>query len=96
MFELIDGKEQCYKWVISSTENNITNRNLNNNNNKKQQTFKGGNGLNGVAKAADLFIKSQENLSSTRFIQDTITNWAPKAVFSRSVFIFFEPGGMHI
>jgi len=34
--------------------------------------------------AASLFIKSQENLSSTRFIQDTATNWLPKAIFSRS------------
>lgn len=76
--------------MITLAENNITNRNLNNNYNKKQQTFKGGNGLNGVAKAADLFIKSQENLSSTRFIQDTITNWAPKAVFSRSTADFAE------
>ena len=76
--------------MITLAENNITNRNLNNNNNKKQQTFKGANGLNGVAKAADLFIKSQENLSSTRFIQDTITNWAPKAVFSRSTADFAE------
>ncbi len=41
-------------------------------------------------KLADLFIKSQENLSSTRFIQDTATNWAPKAVFARSREDFFE------
>lgn len=47
-------------------------------------------GLTGVAKAADLFIKSQENLSSTRFIQDTATNWAPKAIFSRSIADFSE------
>lgn len=31
------------------------------------------------------FIKSQENLSSTRFIQNTVTNWVPKAVFARSL-----------
>lgn len=30
------------------------------------------------------FIKSQENLSHTRFIQGTATNWLPKAIFSRS------------
>ena len=34
------------------------------------------------------FLKSQENLSSTRFIQGTLTNWFPKAVLSRS---FIEP-----
>ncbi len=43
-----------------------------------------------ITKAADIFIKSQENLSSTRFIQDTATNWAPKAVFSRSKADFAE------
>ncbi len=53
-------------------------------------SFRGGAGLTGVAKAADLFIKSQENLSSTRFIQDTATNWAPKAIFSRSPADFAE------
>ena len=41
--------------------------------------FKGSAGtLVGLSKA---FIKSQENLSSTRFIQDTVTNWVPKALF---------------
>ncbi len=44
----------------------------------------------GVTAVADLFIKSQENLSSTRFIQDTATNWAPKAIFSRSKEDFAE------
>ena len=34
--------------------------------------------------------ESQENLSSTRFIQDTATNWAPKAIFSRSKADFAE------
>ena len=52
--------------------------------NNKKQSFKGGD-FTGLTKAADLFIKSQENLSSTRFIQDTATNWAPKAVFARSI-----------
>ncbi len=41
-------------------------------------------------KLLDTFIKSQENLSSTRFIQDTATNWFPKAVFSRSKADFAE------
>ncbi|MBR2068293.1 MAG: hypothetical protein IJ877_00895 [Candidatus Gastranaerophilales bacterium] len=40
--------------------------------------------------AANLFVRSQENLSSTRFIQDTATNWFPKAVFSRSKEDFAE------
>lgn len=54
------------------------------NNINTRQTFKGTTPLDGAAKIADLFIKSQENLSSTRFIQDTATNWAPKAIFARS------------
>ena len=52
--------------------------------------FKGISPLSITTKAADLFIKSQENLSSTRFIQDTATNWAPKAVFARSKADFAE------
>ncbi len=65
------------------------NEKLNNNNNK--QSFKGITpNLTGVAKAADIFLKSQENLSSTRFIQDTATNWFPKAIFSRSKADFAE------
>ena len=48
---------------------------------KNNTSFKGADVL---YNAANLFIKSQENLSSTRFIQDTTTNWVPKAVFSRS------------
>lgn len=31
------------------------------------------------------FIESQESLSYTRLIQDTATNWLPKAVFARSL-----------
>ena len=41
-------------------------------------------------KILDGFIKSQENLSSTRFIQDTATNWLPKAALSRSKADFWE------
>lgn len=62
---------------------------LNNQKNNKQ-SFKGTGTLNGAAKVADIFIKSQENLSSTRFIQDTATNWAPKAIFARSKADFAE------
>ena len=38
----------------------------------------------------DKFLQSQENLSHTRFIQGTLTNWFPKAVLSRSVVDFSE------
>ncbi len=41
-------------------------------------------------KFLDNFLKSQENLSSTRFIQGTLTNWFPKAVLSRSFIDFSE------
>lgn len=41
-------------------------------------------------KFLDKFLKSQENLSHTRFIQGTLTNWFPKAVLSRSVIDFSE------
>lgn len=44
----------------------------------------------GSVKFLDAFIKSQENLSSTRFIQGTMTNWFPKAVLSRSLVDFCE------
>lgn len=60
------------------------------NNINHKQSFNGAIPLKGIAKAADLFIKSQENLSSTRFIQDTATNWAPKAIFARSKADFAE------
>ncbi len=43
-----------------------------------------------TTRVLNAFIKSQENLSSTRFIQDTATNWAPKALFSRSKADFAE------
>lgn len=38
----------------------------------------------------DKFLKSQENLSTTRFIQGTLTNWLPKAILSRSIIDFSE------
>lgn len=41
-------------------------------------------------KPLNTFIKSQENLSSTRFIQDVVTNWVPKVVFTRSLADFTE------
>ena len=66
--------------------------NTKNINNNKNINFKGvgTSGFNGIAKVADIFLKSQENLSSTRFIQDTATNWAPKAIFARSKADFAE------
>ncbi len=66
--------------------------NTKNINNNKNINFKGvgTSGFNGIAKVADIFLKSQENLSSTRFIQDTATNWAPKAIFARSKVDFAE------
>lgn len=64
--------------------------NINNNTPKfnTQPNFKGAGSF--ALKASEIFIKSQENLSSTRFIQDTATNWAPKAVFARSKADFAE------
>lgn len=46
----------------------------------KSPSFKGA----GTLRFLDGFLKSQENLSTTRFIQGTATNWFPKAVLSRS------------
>ena len=43
-----------------------------------------------ITKLSDKFLKSQENLSHTRFIQGTLTNWFPKAVLSRSFIDFSE------
>ncbi len=48
------------------------------------------NGFTQTTKNLDKFLKSQENLSHTRFIQGTLTNWFPKAVLSRSFIDFSE------
>lgn len=53
-----------------------------------QPTFKGN--LTGTTKHLDKFLQSQENLSHTRFIQGTLTNWFPKAALSRSFIDFSE------
>ena len=71
--------------MITLNEKQIITKKTNNN-----LSFKAGAPLTGLAKAADIFIKSQENLSSTRFIQDTATNWFPKAIFTRSKADFAE------
>lgn len=46
--------------------------------------------LNKTDKVLNGFLRSQENLSSTRFIQGTLTNWLPKALLSRSFVDFSE------
>lgn len=43
-----------------------------------------------AVKCANGFVKSQENLKITRFIQDVTTNWLPKVVFARSLPDFAE------
>lgn len=75
---------------VSGNLNNINNKNF------KQHTFRktsftgGASEFSRTTKYLDKFLKSQENLSHTRFIQGTLTNWFPKAVFSRSAADFSE------
>ena len=72
--------------IPSLNNTNISNRKCN-----AQPTF--GNApkeFSKTTKYLDKFLKSQENLSSTRFIQGTLTNWFPKAVLSRSFIDFSE------
>jgi len=47
-------------------------------------------GLDKSLKPVNTFVKSQENLSSTRFVQDVVTNWVPKVLFTRSLADFTE------
>lgn len=42
------------------------------------------------SRLANGFVKSQDNLKVTRFLQDVATNWVPKAVFTRSLADFAE------
>ena len=56
---------------------------------KRQQIFTGVKPKAGI-RFLDGFLKSQENLSTTRFIQGTLTNWFPKAVLARSFVDFSE------
>lgn len=58
--------------------------------NKEQTAFKGAGTFSAGTRFLDAFVKSQENLSATRFIQDTTTNWLPKAALSRSKADFWE------
>ena len=69
---------------------NYNNKNYSNNNSKPSFKSNPYSAMDFGTKVLDKFIKSQENLSSTRFIQDTATNWAPKAIFSRSPADFAE------
>lgn len=72
---------------IDNVKQNVNSQILINNNKSKQQVaFKGRSGV----KFLNSFIKSQENLSTTRFIQGTMTNWLPKAILSRSLVDFSE------
>lgn len=50
-------------------------------NQRKAPVFKG---------LPETFLAMQENLSYTRFFQDTATNWVPKAIFARSLPDFTE------
>lgn len=69
---------------------------INNSNTLHQNTTfksKGGalyEGMDKSLKPLNTFVKSQENLSNTRFIQDVVTNWVPKVVFTRSLADFTE------
>lgn len=67
---------------VANIQPNINNRKNISFNSKESYLF---NELHGSLRHANTFIKSQENLSYTRFIQDNMTNWLPKAVFARSL-----------
>lgn len=75
--------------AINNNNLELTTRNFSKNNPHSQPAFKGANFSKGT-KFLDGFLKSQENLSTTRFIQGTLTNWFPKAILSRSVADFSE------
>ena len=47
-------------------------------------------GMEKSLRPLNTFVKSQENLSHTRFFQDVTTNWVPKVVFVRSLADFTE------
>lgn len=76
--------------IPSINSQNVNQHNfINNYSSKSKITFQGNEFSKGT-KFLDKFIKSQENLSTTRFIQGTLTNWFPKAVLSRSFVDFSE------
>jgi len=72
--------------ISTINSNNISTPKIKKNNLNNNITFQS----RGSIKFLDKFIKSQENLSHTRFIQGTMTNWFPKAVLSRSIVDFCE------
>ncbi len=72
-----------------SNINSFERQNSNYKNSIRKPAFQGTN-LNKQTRLLNKFIKSQEDLSTTRFIQGTMTNWFPKAVFSRSFVDFSE------
>lgn len=76
--------------MIKSINNiNLDNKYSFKSNSNKTPSFGNAN-LSKEAKYLNKFIKSQENLSTTRFIQGTMTNWLPKAILSRSLVDFSE------
>jgi len=74
---------------VINSNTKLANRNLFNVKQSNQISFQGDNFSRGT-KFLHKFLKSQENLSTTRFIQGTLTNWFPKAILSRSVADFSE------
>ncbi len=72
--------------MIPSIDNTLSRKNQY----YSKQTFTSAVNFSRGTKFLDKFLQSQENLSSTRFIQGTLTNWFPKAVLSRSVIDFSE------
>ena len=65
---------------IARVNNNLNNNYTPNHNKDGQnQSFKGL-----VDSGVGAFIKMQESTAAARFVQDTATNWFPKAVFTRS------------
>lgn len=73
--------------MIPSIDSNINSKRFIKNNPSFQSA---GTNISRGTKFFDNFLKSQENLSYTRFVQGTLTNWFPKAVLSRSLIDFSE------
>ena len=76
--------------MIKAINNNSIKNNTPISQPKRNENVAFGNASSRSTKFLDSFVKSQENLSSTRFIQGTLTNWFPKAVLSRSFVDFSE------
>ena len=78
---LISYKRGKYKVIKSINNINLDNKYSFKSNSNKTPSFGNAN-LSKEAKYLNKFIKSQENLSTTRFIQGTMTNGLPKARLS--------------